>query len=59
MEFSHEIVAAGLADVGGKVPVRGRFVQSEEALLAYDYTEMNRLLSTFLDALAADYEEQR
>ena len=58
MEFTHEIVAAGLADVGGKIPVSGRFVQSEEALLAYDYTEMNHLLSTFLDALAAAYESR-
>ena len=56
MEFTHEIIAAVLKDIGGELKVKGRFVQTTEELLAYDHTEMNRLLSTFLDALAEDYE---
>lgn len=55
MEFTHEIIAAGIGDVGGEIRQKGRFVQSAAELLAYDYTEMNRLLSAFLDAMAADY----
>ena len=55
MEFTHGIIKAGLQDVGGKLSVEGRFVQSAEELLSYDYTEMNRLLSSFLDAMAKEY----
>ena len=54
MEFDREIVAAGLADIGGKLGLSGPCIQTEEELLAYDYTQMNRLLSDFLDAFAAD-----
>ncbi len=56
MEFTHEIIAAGLEDVGGEIKAEGRFVQTAEKLLAYDYTEMNQLLSGFLDAMMKDYE---
>ena len=56
MEFTHEIVAAGLFDLGGEIGTTGRFVQSSRELLAYDYTEMNRLLSSFLDAMFAKYQ---
>ncbi len=55
MEFTHAIIAAGLADAGGQPGVRGPFVQTPEELLAYDYTDMNRMLSAFLDAMMADY----
>lgn len=55
MEFTHEIIEAGIRDVGGELGAEGRFVRSVDELLAYDYTEMNRLLSTFLDAIAEDY----
>jgi len=58
MEFSREIVAAGLADAGGQITAKGPYVQTAEELLAYDYTEMNRLLSAFLDALADGYAAQ-
>ena len=57
MEFTREIIAAGLADVGGEIIEEGRFVQKAQELLDYDYTEMNRLLSTFLDALTEDYRK--
>ena len=59
MEFTREIIAAGIEDVGGTIRRRGRFIQTAEALLAYDYTGMNRLLSAFLDAMAADYMSRR
>ena len=59
MEFTRDIIAAGIEDVGGTIRRRGRFIQSAEALLAYDYTGMNRLLSAFLDAMAADYMSRR
>lgn len=55
MEFTREIIAAGIEDVGGEIREKGRFVQSARALLAYDYADMNRLLSAFLDAMTADY----
>nr|MCR4669149.1 glutamine amidotransferase [Clostridia bacterium] len=55
MEFTHDIIAAGLRDIGGKIKAKGPFVQTEEQLLAYDYTEMNGLLSSFLDALSGKY----
>ena len=54
MEFTHEIIEAGIRDVGGKLRAEGRFVQTVDELLAYDYAEMNRLLSTFLDAIEHD-----
>lgn len=56
MEFTHAIVEAGLAACGGSLGAPGRWVQTPEQLLAYDYTEMNQLLASFLDALAKDYE---
>ncbi len=58
MEFTHDIIAAGLEDVGGDLKTKGPYIQTEEELLAYDYTAMNRMLSTFLDALADDYAKQ-
>ena len=59
MEFTREIVAAGIEDAGGEIRQRGPFIQSAAALLACDYTGMNRLLSSFLDAMAADYAARR
>jgi GMP synthase (glutamine-hydrolysing) len=57
MEFTHDLIAAGLEDCGGEIKAEGPYVQHAKELLAYDYTEMNRLLSTFLDALLGDYAE--
>ena len=48
-------VEAGIRDVDGELGTEGRFVQTVDELLTYDYTEMNRMLSTFLDAIADDY----
>ncbi len=58
MEFTHEIIAAGLQDVGGEIRETGRFIQKADQLLKYDYTEMNRLLSTFLDAMMAKFKRE-
>lgn len=55
MEFDRDIVAAGIANSGGSLHHEGRFVQTEEQLLAFDYSGMNGLLSGFLDRIAADY----
>ena len=59
MEFTREIIAAGLEAVGGEIRAEGRFVRTAEQLRSYDYTEMNRLLSTFLDEMTADYRKKR
>ena len=58
MEFTHEIVAAGIEDAGGRLNCTGQFVQTEEQLLAFDYSEMNALLSSFLDAMVEEYRRE-
>lgn len=55
MEFTHDIIAAGLKEVGGEIKQEGRFIQKADELLAYDYTDMNHMLSMFLDAMTAEY----
>lgn len=55
MELTHEIVAAGVLDSEESLKRGGKYVQTAEELLAFDYTEMNALLSAFLDALAERY----
>ena len=56
MEFTHDLIAAGIEDCGGEIPAQGPYVQTKAQMLAYDYTEMNRMLSAFLDAMTEDYE---
>ena len=58
MEFTHEIVAAGIEDAGGRLNCTGQFVQTEEQLLAFDYSEMNALLSSFLDIMVEEYRRE-
>ena len=58
MEFTHEIVAAGIEDAGGHLNCTGRFVQTEVQLLAFDYSEMNALLSSFLDSMVEEYRRE-
>ena len=58
MEFTHEIVAAGIEDAGGRLNCTGRFVQTEEQMLAFDYSEMNALLSSFLDIMVEEYRRE-
>lgn len=56
MEFTHDIMKNGIRDAAEDLEKKhneeNRFVQSIDELLAFDYTEMNALLSRFLDALA-------
>lgn len=51
MEFTHDIIVDGMELNRHIIEKGGRFVQSEEELMAFDYSEMNRQLSGFLDAL--------
>ena len=59
MEFTHDIIVAGLKDVGGEINLGGRFIQKAAELLAYDYTDMNHMLSTFLDAMMEEYLKEQ
>ena len=59
MEFTHEIIAAGLDVIGGRLNRTGRFIQTEEQLFAFDYSEMNAMLSSFLDAMVQEYRRER
>lgn len=59
MEFTHQIVARGVEAAGASLTGSGRFEQTAGELLAYDYTEMNRMLSAFLDALVKNYVEKQ
>ena len=57
MEFDREIVTElheKLA-VDPKDAERLPYVQTDEVAMCYDYTEMNALLSAFLDAMTTDY----
>ena len=55
MEFTRDIIAEGIKEAGADLKAGGRFVQTDEQLLSCDYTEMNALLSSFLDAIALDW----
>lgn len=58
MEFTHDIIAAGIGEAGESLNNGGRFVQGPEQLLAFDYTEMNAMLAGFLDAITEEYGQQ-
>ena len=58
MEFTREIIAACIEAEGTGLENGGRFVQTKEQLLSYDYTEMNSMLAGFLDAMVEDYQRQ-
>ena len=59
MEFTHEIIAAGIEEAEASLESGGRFVQTKEQLLSYDYTEMNAMLASFLDAMVEDYHRYK
>lgn len=59
MEFTPEIIRQGIQNAGENLKTGGPFVQTREALLAFDYRDMNRMLSDFLDAMMEDYEKSR
>lgn len=58
MEFTHSIIEAGIKDAGESLKKGGRYVQTPEQLMSFDYTEMNALLSSFLDAMVDDYKRR-
>ena len=58
MEFTREILEKGLEKAGGTRPAGGRYIWTPEEILAYDYTEVNRLLESFLDRLTEDYRKK-
>ena len=55
MEFTKEIIRQGILHDEKNLEIKGRFIQSKEQLLSFDYTEMNGLLSEFLDKMTSDY----
>ena len=59
MEFTHEIISNGLKNCPEDLSLPGPYIQTKEELLAFDYTEMNRMLSGFLDAMTGDYLSTR
>ena len=59
MEFTPEIIRQGIQNAGEDLKTGGPFVQTREELLAFDYRDMNRMLSDFLDAMMKDYEKSR
>ena len=58
MEFTRGIIEQGIKFEGDSLESGGRFVQTREQLLSFDYTEMNGLLSEFLDNMTGDYEKR-
>lgn len=59
MEFDHRSIVAGLKVSQEEIKeLKGPYIQKEEELLAFDTTEMNDLLTTFLDNLINDYLKQ-
>ena len=58
MEFTRGIVEAGIEDSGGVISGSGPFVHTPEEFLAFDFEKMNALLSSFLDALVQEYQQE-
>ena len=56
--MNHEFVVKALRAYGGTAKFEGPYVQSEKELLNYDYSEMNRLLESFLDRIVEEYRKQ-
>ena len=55
MEFHRESILKGIEIAGDTLSIKGRFIRTKQELLDYDCSEMNRLLSSFLDAVAREY----
>ena len=55
MEFTKEIIEAGLAAEGHDLKKSGPFIRPAEELLSFDYEGMNTLLMRFLDAMTEAY----
>lgn len=56
MEFNHRSLVEGLkASADSWDKLKGPYIQKEEEILSFDTTQMNNLLSSFLDKLIEDY----
>ena len=55
MEFTHDIIEAGIKEACESLKSGGKYVQTPEQLLKIDFTEMNALLAHFLDAITEEY----
>lgn len=55
MELNHDCIVNMLHAHDDTAVESGPYVHKSEDLLNYDYSEMNRLLETFLDNIVADY----
>ncbi|MBO4286346.1 MAG: glutamine amidotransferase [Bacilli bacterium] len=55
MEMNLDFVKNALNAHDSTIKFEGPYIQSEEELLNYDYSEMNRLLESFLDNIVEEY----
>ena len=58
MEMNTEFVKHALNAHDATIRFEGPYIQNEEELLNYDYSEMNRLLESFLDNIVEEYLKQ-
>ncbi len=59
MEFTHGVIAVMVEEEGESLKDPGRYIQNKEQLFAFDYTEMNSMLASFLDLIVQDYLLQK
>lgn len=55
MEMNKETVEAIIDSEKDEIKEKGPYIRSEEEMLSYDYSEMNRLLESFLDNIVEAY----
>ena len=55
MEMNQEFIAKAFKAHDATINFEGPYIQKEEELLNYDYSEMNRLLESFLDNIVEEY----
>ena len=59
MEMNKELAKAILDSEKEEPKITGPYIRSEEEILSHDYTEMNKLLSSFLDNIVNSYNEKK
>lgn len=59
MEFNKRIIEQGIKYDSGNLAAGGKYIQTEEELLSFDYSEMNALLAGFLDNMTESYLGQK
>ena len=55
MEMNQEFIDKAFKAHDATIKFEGPYIQSKEELLNYDYSEMNRLLESFLDNIVEEY----